>query len=233
MLRFWYKQIIKINKPKHRYAKLKRAVKLILTFLILVTTVIVYGQNESLTDTLPASVSNVKENRIKMILRTDVLPLMNTLLEENSLEGSVSAELCFGKCYSLILNCNAERYGVNLHVTKKIEPGAEIRWYFEASKEANLHVGLYSFFEFSSNKIDKRKSENQYLYYRESYFESGISGGCCVALTKRIQVDIASYIGGFNRYHINVKEQLNRSPAQRQGALNVRIVLGLGVLLFS
>ena len=197
------------------------------------TAISVYGQNDSIADTIPPSIVKAKEHPFKMILRTDVLPVMNTLLENNGLEGSLSAEVCFGKCYSLILNCNAERYGVNLLVTKKIEPGAEIRWYFEASKEASLHLGLYSFFEFSSSKIDKRKSENQYLYYRESYFESGLSGGCCVALTKRIQVDISSYIGWFNRYHINVKEQLNRSPTTRQGVLNVRIVLGVGVLLFS
>ena len=158
---------------------------------------------------------------------------MNTLLEEDIIVGSLSAEICYGKCYSLLINCNGEINGKYLDIKKKLEPGVEIRWYIEASPEANLHIGLYSYSEFSSRKIDKLRSENQYIHYRESVFESGISAGCSAALGKRFQVDVTTYMGAFNRYHLKVEEQLNRNPGKREGVLNVRIVLGIGFLLYS
>ncbi len=169
-----------------------------------------------------------KRVKTSIILRTDVLPLMNTILEKNKVDLGLSSEFCFNTCYSILLNLNIENTGDKNYRQKILEPGTEIRWYLEMNEQAFFHLGIYSFLEFSDIKINKTSSTPQYLYYNQYFAKFGMSGGFRVLLSKKIEMDIASYLGYAKRYAMRVKEYKNLYPQEKSGQFDLRILLSLG-----
>lgn len=169
-----------------------------------------------------------KGAKAAVILRTDILTLMNTVLEKNKVDLGLSAEFCFNTCHSILLNLNFENTGKNNYRNQMLEPGAEIRWYLEMNEQAFFHLGIYSFLEFSNTKINKTAYTPQYLNYNQYFAKCGVSGGIRALLAKKIEMDIATYIGYAMPYAMTVKEYKNLYPQEKSAQLDLRILLCLG-----
>ncbi len=124
-----------------------------------------------------------------------------------------------------------ENSGDGEYRLKVMEPGTEIRGYLEMNEQAFLHLGLYSFLEFSKIKIDRWIYEREYLDYNRYYFKSGVSGGFRVLLSQKAELDIASYLGYAKRYAMSLKRHENLYPTEKTDQIDLRILLSLGYRL--
>ncbi len=175
--------------------------------------------------------SKLKKDGASVILRTDILPILNTVLEKKTFQLGLSSEFCFNTCYTMLINVNMENSGDGEYRLKVMEPGTEIRGYLEMNEQAFLHLGLYSFLEFSKIKIDRWIYEREYLDYNRYYFKSGVSGGFRVLLSQKAELDIASYLGYAKRYAMSLKRHENLYPTEKTDQIDLRILLSLGYRL--
>jgi len=152
------------------------------------------------------------------ILKTDLIPVFNSIPEKNEIQLNLGLEACFKKCYSLQANFNYDKYKTKNVNSRSLEPGLEIRWYTETSDISFFHLGLYSFYKFREYENVRELPDKKLIHYKENFLENGIAGGFRIICIGKLEMDIATYIGYLGRtyYHLIQSEKFipTKSPAE-------------------
>ena len=163
-------------------------------------------------------------------VKTDVLSLFGSILDEGKKSVSLSGEMYFNDEYSFGVDLGAEREsgpGVKRDA-KSI--GSQLRWYFwqdDCSCSA-LFLGSY----FSATKIrqsvDQKLANNNSISYTTSTLEAGFSGGYQALIARHFVIDPTVLIGMKFPHRIHNTETMSSTPNVKDTGLLLRITLGIG-----
>ncbi len=159
------------------------------------------------------------------ILKTDLIPLFNTILEKNEIQFNLGLEACFNKCYSLQTNFNYDKYKTKNVNSRSLEPGLEIRWYTETSDITFFHLGLYSFYKFREYENIRELPDKKLIHYKENFLENGIAGGFRIICIGKLEMDIATYIGYVDRTYYHLIQSEKFTPTESPAEISSRITL--------
>ena len=169
-------------------------------------------------------------SEVSFTLKTDFLSILNSAIDKNTSDISVSGELCLNRKYSLQVNTNFEKENNTDYNRSQFMFNSEFRSYLQNDECScsSLHVGAYVGFGNTKTIIDHRAFEYKYIKYSESTFESGLAGGYRAVIYNRWIVDPTVYVGASTVFSQRTIESINFFHDVKPVMLTVRIGLEFG-----
>ncbi|HNS12239.1 MAG TPA: DUF3575 domain-containing protein [Bacteroidia bacterium] len=163
------------------------------------------------------------ESHSGYILKSDLIPAFNSILEKSSTQFNFGLEACFKKCYSIQGNFNYDRYKTKNESSRSYEPGIELRWYIESGEMHFFHFGLFTFYKFSESFLVKEWPDTKLKHYKENLLENGIAGGFRLICIGKLEMDISTYIGYSMQTYYHAARNENFYAADRKPEVSTRI----------
>ncbi|MBP6532509.1 MAG: DUF3575 domain-containing protein [Bacteroidia bacterium] len=132
------------------------------------------------------------------VLRTDVLDLLPTLLEENKFALTIGIEYFINKNYSVRLLVRKEQINERTFSTTEFRSGPEFIKYFAENADGSFYGGV--FVEYFVYKIIKQDG-NHTLEKLDKFFIPGITAGYSYSATEHIVIEPSIRIGYGSTFH--------------------------------
>jgi hypothetical protein len=161
-------------------------------------------------------------------ITTDALSLFNSAISKTDNTFIFSGEVCKDHMYGFKINFTSIKNGFTNNYSKGFLIKPEFRWYLSGDDCSAFHAGIYCSFLNSSTQIGDKKSNDEYIYFKESLFEAGISGGYKVLINERWVINPAAYAGLSNRYNYQIIESRNTGQYFTTAELMINVVLEIG-----
>ena len=126
------------------------------------------------------------------VVRTDVLDLLSTLIEENNFKLTFGLEFILSKKYSIRLQARTEFASERFLSTTEFRSGPEIIKYFSENKDGSFYFGV--FLEYLMYKHLKYE-RNLTSIKVDNFFSPGITSGYCYSAAKHLIVEPTLRIG--------------------------------------
>ena len=182
------------------------------------------------TDLGKASKKNKNEvlHYASFYISTDILSFLNSVISKKDKNATLSGEVCFDHLYSFQLNVNLESQHFNKYKRAGFRISPEFRLYYLNENCSAFHIGTYCSFEEAMVSNEKNSKVKTHLEYKESIFETGLSGGYKVLTNDHWVINPAVYAGISNRFHFRSLEKINSPRLFTEAEMIVRVVLQVG-----
>ncbi len=167
-------------------------------------------------------------NHASFYVATDFLSLMNSVISKEVIVPSVTGEVCFNHTLGLLLNTTVSKEVSRYYNRTWYLVCPEIRWYKLNEDCSAMHLGIYCSLKKASISIDHRDTTASVFKYKESFFETGVSGGYKVLLKDHWVVNPAAYAGISNRVDVQVLDAVRTVNFYTKAEFVVRVVLLVG-----
>jgi hypothetical protein len=165
------------------------------------------------TDSLDAD-SSASKKHICFSIKTDLLPLMNTLTEKGFTDYSICTAASFNRQYGLQLRFSYFNNEGNLATTIDMQYVYFVKMY----EHAMLNAGAFCGFS-------DRKYSDEYLHYTDRYMQFGVSGGGNIRFTEHWHLSLSLLIGVQNMLWRKTEKGFSRNEAR---SMYSKVLLELG-----
>jgi hypothetical protein len=181
--------------------------------LCLILTLLLPLASPAQTDSLAADSSGAKKH-ICFSIKTDLLPLMNSLTEKGFTDYSICSAASFNRQYGLQLRFsyfnNAGTLATNIDM--------QYVYFVKMYEHAMLNVGAFCGFS-------NRKYSDEYLHYTDRYMQYGASGGGNIRFTEHWHLSPSLLIGVQNMLWRKTEKGFSRNEP---GRMYSKVMLELG-----
>lgn len=204
--------------------------KLIFIFIFLSLTKSILAQSDSLDRSDSLEKKKFGLHDVGFAIKTNVLTIMNSSISKKENEISFSGEMCFNTMHGLQLNIDYDKVFGKSYSCSDFRIDIEYIYYIENYNYSGLNVGAYFGLESVATVIGNKKYNSEYLDYRESLLEAGLSGGYQIRLKKHWIINPSVHIGISKLYSLKIFDSINKGYMHEPGGMVARTFLGVGYM---
>lgn len=161
-------------------------------------------------------------------ISTDVLSFLNYVISKENKKVTLSGEVCFDHLHGFQLNLNLGTEYFDNYIRSDFIVKPEFRLYYLNEDCSAFHIGAYCSFEEAEVSYRKNSTLNSHLDYKESIFETGLSGGYKVLINDRWVINPVAYAGISNRYRFRSLDKNNSPHFFTEARMEISVVLQVG-----
>ena len=176
------------------------------------------------------SIKNKKEvlHYASFYISTDILSFLNYVISAKDKKATLSGEVCFDHLHSFQLNLDLGPEYFDNYIRSEFIIRPEFRLYYLNEDCSAFHIGAYCSFEEAVVSNRKNRTVKSLLNYKESIFETGLSGGYKILINDCWVINPAAYAGISNRYRFQSLDKNSSPRFYTKAGMEIRVVLQVG-----
>ena len=161
-------------------------------------------------------------------ISTDILSFLNYVISNKDKKATLSGEVCFDHLFSFQLKLDLGSEHFDDYIRSEFIISPEFKLYYLNEDCSAFHIGAYCSFEEAVVLNRKNGTVKSLINYKESIFETGLSGGYKVLINDRWVINPAAYAGISNRYRFRSLDKNSSPRFYTEAGMEIRVVLKVG-----